>query len=627
MASNASGQLWRIDPRTNALGEPVTLKRGVCCIAAGGGYVWVAEKSDGLLWKIAQDGTIVRTLTLPAPITALAYGRDALWVADGDAGTVVRFDPTTDARKSVTLGHVVTSIDAHDGLVAASLVPNADDVTAGLTGRIVRIAQPWAPPTDPSLGPAGFDFVQRQFGYATCGTLLGYRDVEGDAGKRVVPELATAMPTVNDGGRTYTFQVRSGYRFSPPSNEAVTAQSFRRAIERIYSPKLFPHTDLGQVDVIAGSAAYRAGKTAQISGVSAHGNTLTIRLVRAVPEFPRIIATAPFCAVPVSTPVLTHGVPTPIASAGPYYLASQTSAVWVLKPNPHYPGPRPQRVDAIVVRFGVPVAQAAAEVAAGKLDYLIDSDPELGPDTAVARSAGPRYKLTPDSDGSAAYLRFNTSRPLFADPRRRRAVQYALDRKTLAAIDTGQPATRLLSPDLPGFDRTQLYPLRPDPAKARALLGHMRFKAVIAAFESDRESAAFVRAVTQELAAAGIDATVLPLTYKDYRDGNLARKAARSDLIWGSAVVTHGDPVEYLRSVGLPQHENADLTRIATLADPARDIRAAALAAQVDRESLFAVYQDGAIPELVSRRVGCVVNQPEYAGVDLAALCLRTGVH
>jgi hypothetical protein len=37
------------------------------------------------------------------------------------------------------------------------------------------------------------------------------------------------------------------------------------------------------------------------------------------------------------------------------------------------------------------------------------------------------------------------------------------------------------------------------------------------------------------------------------------------------------------------------------------------------------VYEDGEIPELRSSRLGCIVHQPEYGGVDLAALCLRKG--
>ena len=46
------------------------------------------------------------------------------------------------------------------------------------------------------------------------------------------------MPAVTDGGRMYTFRVRKGYRFSPPSNEPVTAETFRYSIERALSPGL-----------------------------------------------------------------------------------------------------------------------------------------------------------------------------------------------------------------------------------------------------------------------------------------------------------------------------------------------------------------------------------------------------
>ena len=36
----------------------------------------------------------------------------------------------------------------------------------------------------------------------------------------------------------YTFTVRPGFRFPPPSGEAVTAESFRRGIEHALAPGL-----------------------------------------------------------------------------------------------------------------------------------------------------------------------------------------------------------------------------------------------------------------------------------------------------------------------------------------------------------------------------------------------------
>ena len=46
-------------------------------------------------------------------------------------------------------------------------------------------------------------------------------------------------------------------------------------------------------------------------------------------------------------------------------------------------------------------------------------------------------------------------------------------------------------------------------------------------------------------------------------------------------------------------------------------------ARRIERQSLFAVYVTDAMPELVLRRMGCIVDHPVYAGIDLAALCIR----
>jgi ABC-type transport system substrate-binding protein len=362
-----------------------------------------------------------------------------------------------------------------------------------------------------------------------------------------------------------------------------------------------------------------------VAGISAHGDTLVVHLVRPVPDLVRTLAQNPYCAVPVSTPVVSHGIETPIPSAGPYYLAALTDSVAVLKRNPNYHGPRPRHLDAIVYELGVPPAEAAARIEAGKLDYLLEFDPALAPGTAAARAAGARFRMTPNSSGQTLVLAFNTGRPLFSDIRLRRAVQYALDRRTLAAIDSGIPGTRLLSPKVPGFDSTPLYPLRPDLRKARALMHGRHVHAVFATFDpsAGTQEASFARAVRDQLAAIGITTTMVPLTNEDYSSGAVLTKTAGADLFWAGLTADDGDPVAALQTLSLPPRAASGLDRIAALATPQRERAAAALAAGIDRKSLFAVYAYGAIPELVSPRLGCIVHQPEYAGVDLAALCLR----
>ena len=95
---------------------------------------------------------------------------------------------------------------------------------------------------------------------------------------------------------------------------------------------------------------------------------------------------------------------------------------------------------------------------------------------------------------------------------------------------------------------------------------------------------------------------------------------AASDVLGNEVVSTWRPSLSYLP----PEYSN-ELRRITTLRPPERERAAAALARRIERASLFAVYASRAMPELVSRRLGCIVHQPVYPGLDLAALCLRDG--
>ena len=128
----------------------------------------------------------------------------------------------------------------HDGVLALSVQPAGKDVTAGLEGRVAVVALPVdqldATSTDPLGTQFAFNPVQVQFHYATCAKLFNYPDAEGADGQKLAPEVAAGFPTVTDAGRTYTFRIHSGFGFSPPSHEQVTAGSFRHALERYLSP-------------------------------------------------------------------------------------------------------------------------------------------------------------------------------------------------------------------------------------------------------------------------------------------------------------------------------------------------------------------------------------------------------
>ena len=68
--------------------------------------------------------------------------------------------------------------------------------------------------------------------------------------------------------------IRSGLRFSPPSNELVTAETFKHTIERSLSPRKsmgLAGSGPGQQELpdVVGAAAYMSGEAPHIAGISA----------------------------------------------------------------------------------------------------------------------------------------------------------------------------------------------------------------------------------------------------------------------------------------------------------------------------------------------------------------------
>src|SRR6185437_13707814 len=169
-----------------------------------------------------------------------------------------------------------TTATYHAGLVWTAATP-APTPLPPIKGEQLRVSTPTDTAVDPD--PMGGNGRVRQLMYATCANLLYYPDSAGPEGMRLRPEIAAAMPTVSPDGRTYTFKIRSGYRFSPPSGEAVTAETFRHTLERSLSPKNVYSAGPDLASDIEGVVAYSARKAAHISGVRVDGNELAITLV------------------------------------------------------------------------------------------------------------------------------------------------------------------------------------------------------------------------------------------------------------------------------------------------------------------------------------------------------------
>ena len=332
-----------------------------------------------------------------------------------------------------------------------------------------------------NLSETDFEFLDPALAYDSAGwtvlfatnmTLLNYPDKPAPVGNRLTPEAAAAFPTVSRDGKTYTFTVRSGIKFSDGS--ALTAASFKRAIERAADPNegspaiAFLHT-------VVGADARNEGKAKSVSGVTAKGQKLTVKLTKADPTFLAQIAMPFFAAVKANMPINPKGENV-YPSAGPYHIASRdVGRQLVLERNKNYKGSRPANADRIVITVLTDQAQSFLQTKAGQVDYDMGGLPptahqELFNKYGVNKS---RYFVNPGVN--VFYVALNTSRPAFQNVKVRQAVNYAIDRPAMLRVGgllAGKRTDQILPPSMRGFRDAKLYPIKgADPAKAKSLAG------------------------------------------------------------------------------------------------------------------------------------------------------------
>jgi peptide/nickel transport system substrate-binding protein len=242
-------------------------------------------------------------------------------------------------------------------------------------------------------------------------------------------------------------------------------------------------------------------------------------------------------------------------------------------------------------------------------------------------------------------IAFNTESGIFKDPRLRQAVNYAIDRRSLAAITNDRPWDDLLPPGIPGAGRPAIYPLdSPDFARARALAGNVRRQAVLYSQTPDNcgECARTAATIKADLARIGIDVVVKP--FEDIF-GAAGKPGARWDLMLSNWFDDFPDPVDFDNALLDTQHPlkqldwgGSEWTRYgdqrylrqmraaAALSEPARSAAYRKLEVDMFRNSppaaVYAVMVGP--PQVFSSRIGCQVFRPADNGVvDLAALCAR----
>jgi peptide/nickel transport system substrate-binding protein len=324
---------------------------------------------------------------------------------------------------------------------------------------------------DPALA---YGVLSWQIEYETCAKLIDYADSNG-ASTELSPAAATGLPVISSDGKTYTFTIRSGIKFS--DGASVTAASFKAAMQRDASPSMNSPVNAFMSDVVGWDNVVNK-KATNITGVTVKGNKLTIKLTQSDGGMLDKLAMPFFCAIePSKTPIDPQGVNT-LPGAGPYYIASRTVGKQiVLKTNPYYKGTRPHRSGTIVLTMNTDPSQTYLQVSNGT--YAADPSGLDNPSAAAGlqKQFGvnkSRFFVhpTPETD----YIALNTTRSAFSSAAVRRAVNYAIDRPALLRVRGslgGKRTTEILPQSLTGGAYNQhLYPIAgANAAKAKSLAG------------------------------------------------------------------------------------------------------------------------------------------------------------
>jgi peptide/nickel transport system substrate-binding protein len=325
---------------------------------------------------------------------------------------------------------------------------------AAKTGGTITLLMGGAPQ---SLDP-GMDYTTQgaETLWVTYTGLTTYTHAQGPGGAKLIPGLATALPKITDGGKTYTETLRKGLVYS--NGKPVKASDFTWTVERAIK---IPWGGSGQfmTPVIVGASAFATGKAKTISGIQTNDSTgqIVIHLTAPYGPFDNVLAFPSLGLVPAGTPMKNE--PTnPPPGVGPYMTTNIVpNQGWESKINPEWakmniPGIPAAKVN-VQVKLSTNVPSNALSVLNNTADVFDWADVVPGSLLPQIKSrAGTRFSQV-NMGGSTYYIFMNQTEKPFNNQLAREAVVTGLNQTAMNRLGSGtlDPSCLFLPPDVPGY--------------------------------------------------------------------------------------------------------------------------------------------------------------------------------
>jgi peptide/nickel transport system substrate-binding protein len=287
---------------------------------------------------------------------------------------------------------------------------------------------------------------------------LTYRRAEGAAGAELIPGVAEALPEISADGKTYSFKVRKGLKYS--NGAPVKASDFEHSVKRVLNLEsggtyLFEGIEGATEYIEAGDA------DGDIAGIVADDKTgeVTVKLTQPDGSFSNVLATTFAAPVPADTP-FENLTTDPPPGVGPYEIVkSVPNREFVMRQVKGFDIPDIPKgnVEEIVTEIVKSPARQAQDVIAGKLDYMQDAPPTDLTAEIKARYSD-RYKQWPTL--SVNYFFLNQDLPPFDDEKVREAVNVGIDSTAIARLFGGRlkPICNMIPSGIPGHEELDPCP-------------------------------------------------------------------------------------------------------------------------------------------------------------------------
>ncbi|RPE40537.1 peptide/nickel transport system substrate-binding protein [Streptomyces sp. Ag109_O5-1] len=356
--------------------------------------------------------------------------------------------------------------------------------------------------------------------------LMTFEPAAGSKGNTLVPDLAASKGVSSDGGKTWTYKLRSGLKYQ--DGTPITSKDVKYAVERSNFARdvLSLGPNYFQQFLVGGDKYKGPYKDKSAKGLASietpDDTTIVFHLKTAFQEFDYLVSAPQTAPVPQAKDNGVDYVKN-IVSSGSYQFQSYQDgkqAVLVRNKNwdPKTDPLRKQLPDKIVVNLKVNAETIDKDVLAGDAIDLGGSGVQAATQAQVLTDASKKANTDNTYGGRLVYMAINTKVKPFDNVACRKAVEYAVDKVSVQTAEggpiRGEVASTVLPPDITGYSKADEYATtgsKGDVAKAKEQLkacGKTAINTNISARSDRQPEIDAATAIINSLKKVGINATL-----------------------------------------------------------------------------------------------------------------------